>query len=1081
MIFVENIQRNGRCFMKKRNKILLAVSIISLIIFTTLGIFVYALNVSDAMPILEQIVGIRDIDLATGDVNGDGVVNILDVIYKMRGKSVGSISFDDNRYSIDFDKNTYTYNVTLPEGRPRIPYVSATADDGVSVDIKQATIADDEASGKAVVTFDGNTVYTINFVRESSGGFALQYDDRYTFTPDYTLGSGESFTFASSDSSVASVDAATGVITAVNVSNNPVTITASAGGNVVDSLVINHIDKARLNLFFVTGQSNAEGCYDKLDSETYEGVGAVELPQVVLPEAQGQVYNINSYNSRVENPRTVDTWYDLYNTPRQGMASALGTTYYNLSGEKVVFIQSAYNGSCIESWLEAGSEDSTTHSGYNHYTSTLRSYNYLMDYLSDKGDLYELNHTANFWLQGETCQSMNWDFSQKTWVSASASGRPLMTDQEYYDYYVRIHEQMERDFGLEYSGILLARNHSSISDSTGVRSAISAIRASQYTLGNLRDDIAVCSRVSDIALMSSSSQTSAEGYGYMGVKSVHYTQKGHNANGVTSAQNYFYSIDADTDSTATSVEIIDTDGLTRYNSNSVIELEMGATKRLAAMALPEYSAEEVSWSSSDEQIATVSEFGLVEAKGIGEVVITATAGNGVKLSVRFNCTGEVVTDAHFRWDFNDSSMASSADKNQLKLSVLSTSYGAGSYMSITDGCYVSTNTTSKNRPNYTMQYPIILTSTDDWSIEWRSKINSATTIMGAEYSAESYESSSNGAIGANRIYIADSVASYGYGVHIEGNDGFSVDLPIASTSNDATSLMRNAMNTWKITYNATTGEMTLWLKNTTSGEFEVRSTKSDLGKFECRMTDLFGRYTKEGLVNFQGSIDYLDVNAKTVLKDNAKDYHYRWDFNEGNEYASSADSNSLTLSTLSSQYNAGANGVFSDGYYECNASTYSDRPNYTMDKPIVLTSDSNWTIEWRAQLYEYSALMGQEHSTKNFMYLAYKVSGFEIPYCFRLVDENGNGMEIAYASTLNEAVELNENMNTWQVSYNAATRTLTLSVQTEASGGNFEPLGTLVVENDFKCTFTNIFGRHTENGLVNFKGKIDYLDVMFTY
>jgi uncharacterized protein YjdB len=62
-------------------------------------------------------------------------------------------------------------------------------------------------------------------------------------------------------------------------------------------------------------------------------------------------------------------------------------------------------------------------------------------------------------------------------------------------------------------------------------------------------------------------------------------------------------------------------------SDKSVELKIGETKQLTATVDPESEASKVAWSSSDENIATVSATGLVTAVADGQVTILASVGN----------------------------------------------------------------------------------------------------------------------------------------------------------------------------------------------------------------------------------------------------------------------------------------------------------------------------------------------------------------------------------------------------------------------------------------------------------------------
>lgn len=71
---------------------------------------------------------------------------------------------------------------------------------------------------------------------------------------------------------------------------------------------------------------------------------------------------------------------------------------------------------------------------------------------------------------------------------------------------------------------------------------------------------------------------------------------------------------------------------TKYSSPAAIEvspktnnLEAGATRNLTAIVLPDTAKQTVTWSSSDDAVATVDNNGKVTAIGAGTTTVTATS------------------------------------------------------------------------------------------------------------------------------------------------------------------------------------------------------------------------------------------------------------------------------------------------------------------------------------------------------------------------------------------------------------------------------------------------------------------------
>ncbi len=88
--------------------------------------------------------------------------------------------------------------------------------------------------------------------------------------------------------------------------------------------------------------------------------------------------------------------------------------------------------------------------------------------------------------------------------------------------------------------------------------------------------------------------------------------------------------------------------------NTEVELENGETLQLTAIITPTEATNQIlTWTSSDEKIATVTQEGLVTAVGVGEVTITATAQDGSNLSVSCIITvvWENILESCIKYDF----------------------------------------------------------------------------------------------------------------------------------------------------------------------------------------------------------------------------------------------------------------------------------------------------------------------------------------------------------------------------------------------------------------------------------------------
>lgn len=728
--------------------------------------------------------------------------------------------------------------VSIPDGHPRIPRIGAVASDkNAKVSVIQATMAPDASEAKAKITVTVGTKtgeYYVKMVKDKNQGITLQYDDRYTFVPSVKAGKGQTYTFASSDSSILSVTDA-GVITARAISSSPVIVTASLGGKVVGTLTVNRVDKAQICLFLITGQSNAAGSYD--DS-------SVSNKDQSDKPAAGISYCIDVDKG------SCGALYDL-SRGRTGFAPSLGKRWYALTGEKTLMIQTAVSGSSIESWLKGG--DSYGSRG-NCYDNTLKAYNTIFAKYS-KHTNYEIIRTGAFWCQGETGQVREW--KNGGW---STNNPKIQTSSDYYSKFMQMYGDFKADMKIEFFSIMLVRalkqTVSAESTALALLTDLVPVRAAQYTINNTTDDtIFISSRLCDIARKAESgSKYSKEvGYGYMGSENVHYTQEGYNAQGIELANNTFARLSAVSDRSPKELEIIDSDGRTRISDGAVVKVEQNKGRQLAAIVLPLYTnAPQITFKiTSGSDKCSVDKFGKVSFASTAAVgtraTLTVTSQSGLKKVITLELAKEQgsVTPVDeptgqelvLQWDFNDlTEMNSYSDLS------LSSRSGSGNY-SFKDGNIVLPT----RETDFTLAKPFRLAQNFDWSIEWRGMTGQSSALFGAEYSKNNF------------IYVAYKTASWDNPFRMVSSTGTTAMIPYGNYAS------KNAeMNTWKIDYKASTRTMTLYFLGDGKSS-EVVGTYKWNDDFTFNITNIFGRYgSASTVVCWNGEMDYVKVVARTA-------------------------------------------------------------------------------------------------------------------------------------------------------------------------------------------------------------------------
>ncbi len=588
---------------------------------------------------------------------------------------LSSLTFDDASYSVSLDGSD-KYTVSLPAGRSRIPLITATAGEGTTVEVIQAVIPDSKTEGDAKITVTDGTdtkVYTVTFKRDASLGFHLQFDDYYTFTPNYTLKSGETFTFKSSNEAVATVDAA-GVVKIVALSDAAVSITAEAGGAVVDTLKIDKAIKAPIDIICLTGQSNADGV---------KGVPAESIKPAI-----GTAYYIERDSAVVV----------TLSNGRKGFGPALAKTWYDLTGTKVTIVQGAKDGSRISTWVTNGS----------NYKNFITRYNIVKNKYSAADSNYEIRKTGYVWHHGET------DMSKK------------MGAEEYFTKFTEVHNNIMKDTDCTFGLFNIVRSTGSLTSQEtkdlGLQDEFLPIRASQYTMNSEFADVMMSTRFTETANVND---------GYIYSDRVHFSQKGYNALGPEIANTMFNWQCVGADRAPTEIEVMAYNSRNKLADGATLEIKAGETVQLAAIVLPIYTTEDkITYTSSSADV-TVDKYGLVTASATatGEATITVEGGGFTKkltIKIKASDAGETQQKevVEYVWDFND--LKEKNTGTELKVSAKSTD----AKYKLEGGKIIMENRTT----DFDMGLSFTLTHDRAWEVEFKGIPNNCNLLFGTSES-----------------------------------------------------------------------------------------------------------------------------------------------------------------------------------------------------------------------------------------------------------------------------------------------------------------------------------------------------------
>ena len=753
----------------------------------------------------------------------------------------------DGGYQLDFSPKTFAYEIHVPAGRPRIPKLTAEADGQYEVSVAQAVLADGAEKGTAYVTVSAQsgekTEYAVTFVRDAALGFHLQYDDCYAYLPENAA---QVAKFTSSAPDVISVTK-DGTLHANALSETPVTVTAlDANGGEIGKLTVDKVVKAPLNIFLITGQSNAYGTYDIPAGADTGAFMSSQIAKALRPD-EGTVLCTD-----VTNTGTIQQdMYDL-SAGRAGFSPALGKAWYDLTGEKTLMIQTAVGGAPIEAWIKPENGERYTYGNIsgNFYENTANAYEHTMQVLGQENCGYELNRVHAYWLQGETgmASSFNpnklgmgigdWDFG---------STNHIVDQEEYFNTFTKIAENFKADFGCEFVGILLVRAVQEVCSSESLSQQLLTdlvpARAAQYALHNQNSEyISIVSRVCEIARMESYSDMNDAGWGLMGCNNLHYNQAGHNANGLQAAVNTYKRLYGREEQKATELEVILENGRDRVEDGGEVLVLAGAPYQTAAMVLPLYTdTPVVSYQSADESICSVDKYGTLhpaeDAAGKETTITYRCEAAGLEKTIHVKVGTRQIKEISYEWNFNNNDLTEASGSNNMTVSEKT---GGNAAYSIHDGIYTSTNSLT----NFKLEKPFRISSDTDWTIEWRGVVTTNSALFGTANDT------------TNFMYIAYSVPfEVENPMRIVGSTGNAIMIPYGIYAGYNTS----GMNTWKVQYTASTGRVMLYLNNSIA----VGTAEMPAG-WSAEFTNMFGSYVAGVDVDYQGSIDWIKVKTAEI-------------------------------------------------------------------------------------------------------------------------------------------------------------------------------------------------------------------------
>ena len=562
---------------------------------------------------------------------------------------------------------------------------------------------------------------------EGSEAIEMQYDD---YLPLNSFGESTA-TVSEEDSAILEVK--DGYIHAIGVGMATLTV-----GEVEYSITV---ERAKLNVVLVSGQSNAEGTHGSHDADTItpeKGNGYIWT--------NGSLTDLNTYVKEKEESNTSDSvgWYP-----------ALAAEWYALTGEKTVIIPEFHSGAPISTWY---SYDGTTPA--TGTSSAVDKIKNCLEYIN-KGGNYEIVRTGYYWLQGET----------DAYLTNSEGIKDYTTAERYVTAYKAMHGAFINaltvtDKPAPYGAILSCRTRT---NQPYKNIEYCGMRVAQQHLANTVENLYMASVITDewyesknISFTAKSNQFSSLtcNTGAMGANNIHYNQSGYNVIGLDAADNMYEALVATGSKTVTSIELIGHDGYTKYEQGATICVEdnertVGAlntsdngkaqlvARPLPISADPDTDSVTMTLTADNSNVnveGVMDKYGLidieklkdaVEANGGRPLTLTVTAGNVTNtysLTSKEYVTGSNGDSFHYKWDFTLNSSYETNGDGKVTVSSLfddnTLTYTASS-VKRSDTGLVSTNSSGW----FDMAKGITLAADQKWTIKWMGSMNTGTGVL----------------------------------------------------------------------------------------------------------------------------------------------------------------------------------------------------------------------------------------------------------------------------------------------------------------------------------------------------------------